>query len=469
LKCPEPRYFRRKWKSKHGKKRFCWVVQWYTGYKGNGRRHAKQAGGFASKELARIHFKKHVLPALEAGYDSPKQYARANKSVKNAENLTVGKWFEQCIEDYKTHVAKGTLSRRRFQLRSGARFFGEKTLLADVTERDIRKYIDAPTLMGTIPRPDTKRGRFRHIEYAFKRAFERKLIPENPCQFIKVPRANKGRFRFLTLEECDKLLHACLQIPPKSLSEGSPVQLYALVCFALYTGARRGEILHLEWTDIHEELGRVSIQPKPHMDWNTKNGRRRTLGVNPHLFEVLREYRNDLRARFQKAKQRVEQLENWKQVRGKEGVIPARPDLLERYERAPSIDFLLSRARGVMESLKRQCTSNLVFPGPTGGPQEELPRGYRNAIKKAGLDGTGVNFHTLRHTYASHLVMHSVDLPTVKELLGHADIQTTMRYSHLAPSHVIQAGAKMPCLHGIKRANYVQGHEAKVVGLRHDL
>ncbi len=47
----------------------------------------------------------------------------------------------------------------------------------------------------------------------------------------------------------------------------------------------------------------------------------------------------------------------------------------------------------------------------------------------------GLRFQDLRHTFASHLIMNAVDLVTVKELLGHRDITTTMRYAHLVPGH----------------------------------
>jgi hypothetical protein len=50
-----------------------------------------------------------------------------------------------------------------------------------------------------------------------------------------------------------------------------------------------------------------------------------------------------------------------------------------------------------------------------------------------------VTFHTLRHTFASHLVMSGADLVTVKELMGHRDIEMTMRYTHLSPDHKVAA------------------------------
>ncbi|MFH1979033.1 MAG: tyrosine-type recombinase/integrase [Patescibacteria group bacterium] len=42
--------------------------------------------------------------------------------------------------------------------------------------------------------------------------------------------------------------------------------------------------------------------------------------------------------------------------------------------------------------------------------------------------------HTLRHTFASHLVMAGASIKAIQELLGHANVTTTMRYAHLSSS-----------------------------------
>ena len=75
----------------------------------------------------------------------------------------------------------------------------------------------------------------------------------------------------------------------------------------------------------------------------------------------------------------------------------------------------------------RKC--EYVFFNPeTGGRWKDLWLGLKRACRKAGLDD--VTWHTFRHTFASRLNGGGADLVTVKELLGHSDIKTTMRYAH---------------------------------------
>jgi len=86
-------------------------------------------------------------------------------------------------------------------------------------------------------------------------------------------------------------------------------------------------------------------------------------------------------------------------------------------------------------------TGSLVFPGRDGKPFDNINRSW-NAVREAAKlkDFT---FHDLRHHFASRLVMASVDLNTVRELLGHSDIKMTLRYAHLAPEHKADAVARL--------------------------
>src|SRR2546428_13434396 len=58
---------------------------------------------------------------------------------------------------------------------------------------------------------------------------------------------------------------------------------------------------------------------------------------------------------------------------------------------------------------------------------------FRETCERAGIESLGP--HILRHTFASRLVMAGVDLRTVQELMGHKDINMTLRYAHLSPDH----------------------------------
>lgn len=63
--------------------------------------------------------------------------------------------------------------------------------------------------------------------------------------------------------------------------------------------------------------------------------------------------------------------------------------------------------------------------------ESRVSRALAQAIKVAGLDKK-VTAHTLRHSFATHLVLRGVDIRSVQELLGHTDIRTTMIYLQLA-------------------------------------
>jgi len=88
-------------------------------------------------------------------------------------------------------------------------------------------------------------------------------------------------------------------------------------------------------------------------------------------------------------------------------------------------------------NLSGQSDGEYVFTNGDGRPFGDIKKGFLSALKRAGIED--FHFHDLRHTFGSHLVMQGVDLKTVQQLMGHKQIKTTMRYSHLSPEYVQEA------------------------------
>jgi integrase len=80
----------------------------------------------------------------------------------------------------------------------------------------------------------------------------------------------------------------------------------------------------------------------------------------------------------------------------------------------------------------------LVFPSPrTGKRMGDCKKAWKTLMKKASIEN--FRWHDMRHDFASQLVMKGVDLNTVRELMGHADLKMTLRYAHLAPEAKVKA------------------------------
>ncbi|NNB84591.1 tyrosine-type recombinase/integrase [Corallococcus exiguus] len=147
----------------------------------------------------------------------------------------------------------------------------------------------------------------------------------------------------------------------------------AMVTVALHTGLRRGELIALQWDVVDLVAGRLVVKRnvwRGHFG-SPKGGRSREVPLNAIALDALKAHRH---------------------LRG---------------------PFVFCDDAG--DFLKNDTCRNAIL----------------RTSKRAGLRPIG--WHTLRHSFASHLVMRGVPLKAIQELLGHASIEMTMRYAHLSP------------------------------------
>lgn len=101
-----------------------------------------------------------------------------------------------------------------------------------------------------------------------------------------------------------------------------------------------------------------------------------------------------------------------------------------KYRVIPLSDAALAAFHECMRGREQQRYLCPQYTSPAFG------RSFKNDAQRRGLPGS---IYWLRHSYASYLVMGGVPLKTVQALMGHANIQTTMRYLHLLPDHTRDA------------------------------
>lgn len=112
----------------------------------------------------------------------------------------------------------------------------------------------------------------------------------------------------------------------------------------------------------------------------------------------------------------------------------------------------------VFEILSRRSVNPLnqfVFNDKKGLARNNVNLTFKKAFERAGI--TGCTAHTLRHTHATRLIQNGLNLYEVKEILGHADIETTMRYAHIEQAQVsLKARDVINKLNSSQRANVQQ-------------
>jgi integrase len=261
-------------------------------------------------------------------------------------------------------------------------YFGPETLLVRITYRELETYRNylrnLLTKHDTPRKPATVNRQMATLRHIMRKALAWDMIDVNPFdkgESLQLTENNQ-RLRFLSEEEVERLLTEC------------PLYLRDIVICAVNTGMRKSELLNLKWTQIRS--GQIYLT-------ETKTDKPRQIPVN-----------GTLQALF-------------KTIRKKWGT---KNEQVFLYDGSTVVVF---KEKVRIRQPKKVCPVPVI----------DIKHAFRAAVKRAGIDD--FRFHDLRHTFASHLVMNGASLKVVQELLGHADIKMTMRYSHLSPEHKQQA------------------------------
>ncbi|MFH0910845.1 MAG: tyrosine-type recombinase/integrase [Planctomycetota bacterium] len=163
------------------------------------------------------------------------------------------------------------------------------------------------------------------------------------------------------------------------LLENSLGEIHLVFQTFLLTGMRSAELVNLEWPDIDFKNHVIRIRNKEF--WQPKRRHERDVPIHATLLPLIEEHK-----------------------------------------------------------AKNHKRNNFVFCNGNDGQFSEnaLRRELQRTARGAGIPNL-TKIHSLRHTFGSQLVLAGVDLPTVRDLMGHTDIETTMIYVHRTPGHLVDS------------------------------
>ena len=187
-----------------------------------------------------------------------------------------------------------------------------------------------------------------------------KLLTKNPVQDMELPKIRKSLPKYLTLDECNRLLQAV---------QGSNAKRdFAILMIFLNCGIRRAELVGLNLTDIMDDRIRVV----------GKGNKERIVYMGSACKRAIDDY------------------------------------LVERNQ------IVLDDNRALFGSRDKNRIS-----------VSAVHRLVKKHLLAAGLDPEQYSAHKLRHTAATLMLSHGVDVKTVQEVLGHENLNTTQIYTHV--------------------------------------
>ena len=281
--------------------------------------------------------------------------------------------------DIERGLSRLTVQAYRSDLRAYTRWLAERGISAveDIEQHDVEDYVAHLDGLGEGARSKARKLASIHEMHRF--ALAQHVIGQDVSAAVRAPKASSTLPDVLTVEEVTALLDAAAM----SGSE-DPVVLRdsALLEFMYATGTRVSEAtgLNLDDIDMNEHIVRVT----------GKGSKQRLVPFGAYAHRALERYLRQ-----------------------------GRPALESLSRHRPERRAVFLNKRG--NRISRQSVWEII-----------TEVGRRAHISKP------IHPHTLRHSFATHLIQGGADVRTVQELLGHASVTTTQIYTHVSPEHLIE-------------------------------
>lgn len=298
--------------------------------------------------------------------------------------VTLGEAVKRFIKDREAYCSPATVDTYAYVLNSFARSVAPGTTVRAVSARHVKAFLMKPDQAGNLA-DSTRRSYTDRLRIFFGWCEKTGLAGPNPVpnkerrgKAARAAAQNDGPPAFFSEEEFLTVLSIIeADAKKKRLKTGNRWLLDA-VRLAVGTGLRRGEVAHLRWNAVDLENRLLHVRNTE--EFTTKNGLERTVPLVGGALQVVQRLYDE------------------------RGPDPAAPG------------------------------GGNVLRGATGGKLGEgyISKRFREYRRMAGLPEI-LSFHNLRHTFASWYVQRKGDLYHLKEILGHKDIKTTLRYAHLRP------------------------------------
>lgn len=347
-----------------------WEAVYTAGYKTDGKPIRRSIYGGTRKEVtARL---REVLQQVE------------NDEYVEPQKLTVGQWLDDwwriyCLPFKKASTCTGYESTIVWHLKP---YIGNRQLQS-LRPEHVQSVINALVAEGKAPSTVRKAHAILHM--ACEQAIVNEILVRNPVKRIILPKMDQEEIRFFTLDEQRRFINA---LP----DDTSGRALY----FILGTGLRLAELSGLRWSDIQENQFTISQTIRRNRNFDEKDPRRTSLQISTPKTKAGRR------------------------------TIPLTPKLKE---------MLTTQRREQLQSRLKAGAKwndlNLVFTTELGTPYEgrNMTRTLHRILKEVGIERLGV--HALRHTFATRAMESGMDVRTLSEILGHANITLTLQlYAH---------------------------------------